>query len=125
MVRRRAAFDAIYTNAQKERKPLDPPPVLQLDIFGDPSPLSNPYLFCYCTLWHAERDEPAANPATSISRNEQLLFGQLSSSVHRAKDLDHSERVFFVFGDLAVKITCRFRLKFSLWEYSLYLLRLP
>lgn len=44
------AFDIIYADAHIEKKLMDPPPVLQLNILGDSDFLYNPYLFCLHAL---------------------------------------------------------------------------
>lgn len=78
-------------------------------------------------LWHATGDSPATNqdsvPTGPDAVDEQLLVGQTVSSLHRLKDLDGAEKGFLVFGDLAVNIMGRFRLRFSLWEYNMLVSR--
>ena len=85
-----------------DRKPIDPPPVIQLQIrdYSDPAQwvlpkcsknggadinprnfLQSPYYMCICTLWDAEEDKPASDPT---------LVGTLVSSLHRLKDTDNT-----------------------------------
>lgn len=120
------AFSQHIANTQAEKKPIDPPPILQLNILNDSSFIHNPYLFCSCELWQPEEDRAAVNtnppPQNAEGIEEQLLVGQAVSSLHRLKDLDGAEKGFFVFGDLAVNIIGRFRLRFSLWEYNMWVL---
>ncbi|PGH07262.1 hypothetical protein AJ80_08022 [Polytolypa hystricis UAMH7299] len=99
---------------EKERKPVDPPPIIQLRIRNDNDPAQNylqsPYFFMCCTLYHETEDEPAPYaPATALA-------GTLVSSLHRLKDVDNQDGGFFVFGDLSVKVEGTFRLKFNLFE---------
>lgn len=70
-----------------------------------------------------DREATNPNPSTPGGNENQLLIGQLVSSLHRLKDLDNSEKGFFVFGDLAVIVTGKFRLRFCVWEYSLCVLQ--
>ena len=100
---------------EKTRKPLDPPPIVQLDIESraDPSQqyLQNPYIFMSVLLWDAENDEPVKYTAT------ESLTGTLVSSLHRLKDPTRNEDgAYFIFGDISVKIAGRFRLCMNLYE---------
>ncbi|KAI9789247.1 MAG: Spore development regulator ryp2 [Peltula sp. TS41687] len=99
---------------EKDRKPVDPPPIIQLRIKDASDPAQNylqsPYYFMCCNLYNAQGDEPAS----AVPQN--ALAGTLVSSLHRLKDVDNSDGGFFVFGDLSVKIEGEFRLLFSLFE---------
>jgi hypothetical protein len=100
---------------EKERKPIDPPPIVQLRVREEGTYLAqhylqSPYYFLCCSLYDPtdERPVPVA-PSTALA-------GTLVSSLHRLKDVDNSDGGFFVFGDLSVKIEGEFRLKFTLFE---------
>ncbi|KAF8542280.1 velvet factor-domain-containing protein [Trichophaea hybrida] len=99
---------------EKDRKPVDPPPIIQLKIRDDTDPAQNylqsPYYFMCTNLYSAVHDSPSLIPP------HQALAGTLVSSLHRLKDIDNSDGGFFVFGDLSVKIEGEFRLRFSLFE---------
>ncbi|MCJ1375033.1 hypothetical protein MMC20_006267 [Loxospora ochrophaea] len=99
---------------EKDRKPVDPPPIIQLHIRDASDPTQNylqsPYFFMLCTLWDATYDQP---PQTSL---QSALAGTLVSSLHRLKDVDNTDGGFFVFGDLSVKLEGDFRLRFNLFE---------
>ncbi|KAJ5988060.1 Spore development regulator vosA [Penicillium waksmanii] len=87
---------------EKERKPIDPPPIVQLRVRPEDSYLAH--------LYDASDDRPVpVAPSTALA-------GTLVSSLHRLKDVDNSDGGFFVFGDLSVKIEGEFRLKFTLYE---------
>ncbi|KAL9588552.1 MAG: hypothetical protein Q9203_002640 [Teloschistes exilis] len=97
-----------------DRKPVDPPPIVQLQI-KDPldqaqNYLQSPYLFLCACLCHADLDDPERLPA------DKVLCGTLVSSLHRLKDVDNKDGGFFVFGDMSVKIEGEFRLRFVLFE---------
>ncbi|RPB02533.1 hypothetical protein L873DRAFT_1826598 [Choiromyces venosus 120613-1] len=99
---------------EKDRKPVDPPPIIQLKIRDDTDPAQNylqsPYYFMCTNLYSSMHDSPSPIPP------HQALAGTLVSSLHRLKDIDNSDGGFFVFGDLSVKIEGEFRLRFSLFE---------
>ncbi|KAH0548572.1 hypothetical protein GP486_007884, partial [Trichoglossum hirsutum] len=99
---------------EKDRKPVDPPPIIQLRIKDDSDPAQNylqsPYYFMCCNLYDPLHEQPATTaPHTALA-------GTLVSSLHRLKDIDNSDGGFFVFGDLSVKLEGEFRLRFSLFE---------
>ena len=97
---------------EKDRKPIDPPPIIQLRVSprADPaqSYLQSPYLFMACSLLpeHDKEDTPATNS----------LIGTVVSSLHKLKDANNIDGGFFIFGDLSVKIEGRFKLQFSLYQ---------
>ncbi|PGH08497.1 hypothetical protein AJ79_05986 [Helicocarpus griseus UAMH5409] len=99
---------------EKERKPVDPPPVVQLKIDESKDPAQNylqsPFYFMCCTLYNATEDKPAT------AAQSTALAGTLVSSLHRLKDTDNNDGGFFVFGDLSVKVEGDYRLKFNLFE---------
>ncbi|KAI9692390.1 MAG: hypothetical protein M1822_006621 [Bathelium mastoideum] len=100
----------------KARKPVDPPPIIQVSVREDVDPsqtfLQSPYLFMCCSL--------CVNGKTpeqlETHRPSTTLAGSLVSSLHRLKDIDNRDGGFFVFGDLSVKIVGEHRLHFSLFE---------
>ena len=118
---------------EKGRKPVDPPPVIQLRVSQTADPnrcvdgspaeggggantghshfLQSPYLFMCVGLWRADVDE-----AVDGKSPQQHLAGSLVSSLHRLRDLDNKDGGFFVFGDISVKKQGTFRLHFSLFE---------
>ncbi|KAL8718471.1 MAG: hypothetical protein Q9225_004402 [Loekoesia sp. 1 TL-2023] len=116
---------------EKERKPVDPPPIVQLYIRDPLDPaqyeprsylpisamlkelrnyLQSPYLFVCANLCNADLENPTQLASQSV------LSGTLVSSLHRLKDVDNSDGGFFVFGDLSVKVEGDYRLRFSLFE---------
>ncbi|KAL5601029.1 hypothetical protein BROUX41_005858 [Berkeleyomyces rouxiae] len=100
---------------EKDRKPIDPPPILQLTIARDKDPhqhyLQSPYFFMSCALIGADEQPLKDIPSTSI-------VGSLASSLHKLKDTDNSDGGFFIFPDLSVKAEGKFRLRFSLFEFQ-------
>ncbi|CAG8016998.1 unnamed protein product [Penicillium olsonii] len=100
---------------EKERKPIDPPPIVQLRVREEGTYLAqhylqSPYYFLCCSLYDPTEERPVpVAPSTALA-------GTLVSSLHRLKDVDNSDGGFFVFGDLSVKLEGEFRLKFTLFE---------
>ncbi|OKL59821.1 hypothetical protein UA08_04717 [Talaromyces atroroseus] len=103
IVRQQPERARVAGGKEKERKPVDPPPVIQLKVSQE-----NTYL---AHLYHATEDHPvhSSQPSTALA-------GTLVSSLHRLKDSDNTDGGFFVFGDLSIKIEGDFRLQFTLFE---------
>ncbi|KAJ9220456.1 hypothetical protein DTO169C6_7200 [Paecilomyces variotii] len=100
---------------ERDRKPIDPPPIIQLRIrdgnhYLSQNYLQNPYYFMCMSLYDAAEDRPATvQPSTALA-------GTLVSSLHRLKDVDNSDGGFFIFGNLFIKVEGEFRLRFTLFE---------
>jgi hypothetical protein len=98
---------------EKTRKPIDPPPIVELKVTGtqDHSQqwLQSPYLFMVASLHNA-------NPDAQHENAGKALIGTLTSSLHRLKASDNRDGGFFIFGDVSVMIQGRFKLRFSLYE---------
>ncbi|KAJ5938131.1 Velvet factor [Penicillium verhagenii] len=100
---------------EKERKPIDPPPIVQLRVRDEGSYLAqhylqSPFYFMCCSLYTAQEDDPLPVVLSGP------LAGTLVSSLHRLQDVNNSDGGFFVFGDLSVKTVGEFRLRFTLFE---------
>jgi len=110
--------EALVTTEGKEksRKPIDPPPIVQLSVDSNVDPLNNflqnPYIFLSVSLHKEGINEPVD------AQGEKSLAGTLVSSLHRLKDVDNKDGGYFVFGDISVKITGTYRLHFSLYEFQ-------
>ncbi|EPE03863.1 developmental regulator [Ophiostoma piceae UAMH 11346] len=96
-----------------DRKPIDPPPILQLKVSTKKDPnqhfLQSPYYFMSCSLIKSD-DSSTKDPLPSH------LIGTAVSSLHRLKDTDNQDGGFFVFGDLSCKAEGKFRLLFTLYQ---------
>lgn len=98
----------------KERKPVDPPPIIQLKVSPNVDPkqsfLQSPYIFMSCTLIGPnDHNQPPGTLGASLT-------GTVVSSLHRLKDTDNQDGGFFVWGDLSVKLEGHFRFRFILFE---------
>ena len=97
---------------ERERRPVEPPPVVQVRVKAEASYLAQHYLesphyFMCCSL---------ANPSDGTLPPSTNLTGTLVSSLHELKDQDNNKMGLFVFGDLSVEVEGDFRLKFTLFE---------
>ncbi|TPX62224.1 hypothetical protein SpCBS45565_g07062 [Spizellomyces sp. 'palustris'] len=101
-----------------DRRPLDPPPIIQLEIQNTTSAdensyLYNPYYFMYASLISPDSEEELHLLRDGKTRS---TTGSIVSSLYRLKDLDNKDGAFFVFPDLSVRMEGAYRLKFSLFE---------
>ncbi|KAG0338641.1 hypothetical protein BG004_007147 [Podila humilis] len=101
---------------ERDRRPIDPPPIVQIKL-ADPASdrncdyLQSPYLFMCCNLVRV--DDPDGDLVAPAHR---ALAGTVVSSLNRLKDIDNSDGGFFVFGDMSARIEGHFRLRFTLFE---------
>ncbi|KAI9151964.1 Spore development regulator VOSA [Paramyrothecium foliicola] len=116
LVLRQAPLQArVALGKEKDRKPIDPAPVVQLldkRTDGRSGLYDSPYLFMSSSLVPEDYDEQTKSPELPSN----YLTGSLASSIHRLRDTINTEGGFFVFGDLSVKQEGRFRLRFTLYE---------
>ncbi|CEP07033.1 hypothetical protein [Parasitella parasitica] len=107
----------ISTNNERDRRPIDPPPIIQIrlekatrqqtDAFHQ-----NSYFYMCANLAHLSNDNEIYTPT------HNALSGQTVSSMYKLKDIDNHDGAFFIFGDLSVKVEGKFRLKLSLFEIT-------
>ncbi|KAI9049125.1 hypothetical protein LZ554_006973 [Drepanopeziza brunnea f. sp. 'monogermtubi'] len=100
----------------KEKSPIDPPPIVELKVDPRQDPaqgfLHSPYLLMICSILPETNQHQDSNTAGAIS-------GQLTSTLQRLKDSkapNASDGAFFVFGDMQTRQAGKFRLQFSLYE---------
>ncbi|KAL2912638.1 hypothetical protein HK105_207854 [Polyrhizophydium stewartii] len=121
--------------AMRDRRPLDPTPILQVVPATDSKPPSfgdAPYLIAHISLWNADMtheftcshaqadasdDRSEAAPDVSLSsQQKQVLLGNMMSTCHVLKDLGGTRGMFFVFPDLAVRLSGTFRLRATMYD---------
>lgn len=128
-------IDWLMSNSWSDRKPVDPPPIIQLRVSESIDPSQNylqstppppkkmlccandykfkgPYFFVSCSLL----DDDETRLQAEREQIKHGLAGTLVSSLHRLKDIDNTDGGFFVFGDLSVKVEGTLRLQFTLYE---------
>ncbi|KAF9433189.1 hypothetical protein BGZ76_009768 [Entomortierella beljakovae] len=116
VIRQQPRQAKVCGSKDRDRRPIDPPPIIQIKL-SDPTSdrnrdyLQSPYLFMCCNIVHA------ADPNGEIvAPAHRALAGTVVSSLNRLKDVDNSDGGFFVFGDMSVRMEGNFCLRFTLFE---------
>ncbi|KAI8871663.1 hypothetical protein GQ42DRAFT_115676, partial [Ramicandelaber brevisporus] len=104
--------------AKADRRPIDPPPVVELKLNNpmvpnDKSYLFNPYLFMYVCLVAVDTNEEVH---LLPDRKTRATTGSTVSSLFHIRDHENKEGAFFVFADMSVRVEGTYRLKFMLYE---------
>ncbi|KAF9273395.1 hypothetical protein BGZ68_001557, partial [Mortierella alpina] len=122
-----------------DRRPIDPPPIVQLIVKTPPSSggsktnngftsyLQNPYYFMHASLVEKDTREDVLLIKDTRSKEDMHFFkdnrtkattGSSVSSLYPLKDFEDNgtESGFFVFPDLSVRMEGTYRLKFCLYE---------
>ncbi|KAI9303076.1 velvet factor-domain-containing protein, partial [Cunninghamella echinulata] len=119
----------------RERRHIDPPPILQLYEVADDGDrkktIENPYIshfIVHCELYDAKTEQsksllisPSSHSFKDMDRQEskiQILIGTLSINGQELLDLQQEKGVFFIFADLSIRIEGEFRLQFRLTDLS-------
>nr|POE74569.1 spore development regulator vosa [Quercus suber] len=89
------------------RKPVDPPPIVQMNVKPHVDPNSPHVFMCASPLQGAEGEEQVP---------QEKVVGQQVSSLHRLKDINDEDGGFFVFGDISLRGTGTHRLRFDLYN---------
>ncbi|KAI8585560.1 velvet factor-domain-containing protein [Geranomyces variabilis] len=119
---RARAFSGGVNEKTGDRRPLDPPPVVQLTLLNKRTGktsndvLHNPFYLCYASLRHPDRDEDVVRASEDDGR--PVLMGQLVTSMARLKDTDNVDGAFFPFCNLIVTLEGRFRIMFTVFEIA-------
>ncbi|ELU38726.1 Velvet domain-containing protein [Rhizoctonia solani AG-1 IA] len=107
-----------------DRRPIDPPPIVQLRVIdpnGTPSRpgspassqsyLQNPYYFMFASLASVDTDD-------ELHLLKDGKVGSVVSSLYHLKDTENGgqDAGFFVFPDLSVRTEGSYRLKLTLFE---------
>ncbi|ORY34163.1 hypothetical protein LY90DRAFT_459971, partial [Neocallimastix californiae] len=112
---------------EKERKPIEPSPIIQLCVFNENH---EPYVQClynsnFFIIASLLEENKTLNSQGQYDykvltmdkyKSKKMLLGTTVASMQRLKDLDGSHGSFFIFYDLSVPIEGTFRLKYSLYE---------
>lgn len=113
-----------------DRRPIDPPPIVQLRVItpANPTPsppsgtpngiqsyLQNPYYFMFASLASPDTDEELHLLKDGKTR---CTTGSVVSSLYHLKDSENGgqDAGFFVFPDLSVRTEGSYRLKLTLFE---------
>jgi len=105
---------------ERDRRVIDPPPIIQLEVFDPKSgtvhldELRYSLHIVHCTLWNAEGTSEETALIQPDRRTTRRLMGQLVASPSVAKDEHDVEGCFFCFPDLSCRTHGRYRLRFVL-----------
>ncbi|ORY77315.1 velvet factor, partial [Protomyces lactucae-debilis] len=105
------------SNKERERKPIDPPPVVQV-LYGQADKTRNymqsPYMFVVADLVRLRQE--GSLPADIASGAD--LLGTVVGSLNKLRDPDAEDGGFFIFSDIYVKHEGLYRLRFTLFEIN-------
>ncbi|CAO3650747.1 unnamed protein product [Cunninghamella echinulata] len=106
---------------EKDRRPIDPPPIVQLIVrhrnneLVDVHSLQIPFFVLHVTLWSADRTEER-NIISNPPKCTRVLMGSLVSSPSLLKNPDGEQGLYFAFPDLSIRTEGRYTLRFSLMK---------
>ncbi|ESZ99361.1 hypothetical protein SBOR_0231 [Sclerotinia borealis F-4128] len=114
VIRQQPRYARVNMGKEKDRRAVDPPPVVQLIITHQVDPyeryIINPHFFMMSRL-------TSVTDMQTGTHHGALLAGTTVSSCHRLKDPETDDwGAYFVFGDLSAKIEGIFILQFDLFE---------
>ncbi|KAK4187207.1 velvet factor-domain-containing protein [Podospora australis] len=119
-IRQQPKAGCVALTKGKDRRPLDPPPIIQLRVSNRVDPhqkfLQNPYLILVAKLVPSSKQSDDPEEQRRLEPKGSDLAGTVVSSLYNLKDTNNSQGGFFVFGDLSVKKEGIFRIEFTLFE---------
>jgi hypothetical protein len=101
---------------ERDRRVIDPPPIVQLSIFDDEGRPVRPqphFSVVHCSIWD-ERGTKDMSSMPEDFRQQRRLMGTLVASPFVGFDEKGEEGTFFCFPDLSCRTPGSFRLKFAL-----------
>ncbi|KAI9843707.1 MAG: hypothetical protein M1837_006176 [Sclerophora amabilis] len=105
---------------ERDRRVIDPPPIVQLFI-RDPKPVKEgeselryPFNIVHCTLWNESGSLDETALTSQDRRVTRRLMGTLVSSPFFGLDENDEEGCFFCFPDLSCRTHGKYRLRFVL-----------
>ncbi|KAI9271359.1 velvet factor-domain-containing protein [Sporodiniella umbellata] len=97
-----------------DRRPLDPPPIVQLHQKNSIS--FNNYWNSSSFFLLATMIDPSNGHDINVVNGHKTTAGTISQSLHKLRDTDNREGAFFVFSDISIRIEGAFSLKFTLFQ---------
>ncbi|KAI9891719.1 MAG: hypothetical protein M1814_002469 [Vezdaea aestivalis] len=104
----------------KDRRVIDPPPIVQLFVKETTAPKTEqddiryPFNVVHCSLWNEEGRCDVTEIPGHDGHNTRRLMGTLVASPFYGKDEHDREGCFFSFPDLSCRTNGRYRLRFVL-----------
>ncbi|KAJ2477101.1 hypothetical protein IWW47_006240, partial [Coemansia sp. RSA 2052] len=101
-----------------DRRPIDPPPIIQLIKHDSMDPFSSAYTVSPAFIMQVMlMDEAGETPLRYIKGHQvAAMAGALVSPLHTLRDTTGTQGAFFVFSDISVRMEGSFRLRFELYE---------
>ncbi|KAJ2159272.1 hypothetical protein GGF46_003156 [Coemansia sp. RSA 552] len=101
-----------------DRRPIDPPPVIQLTVRDPSDPYSQQYIVSPAYFMQVLLlDESGQSALLHIKGHvSAAMAGSMVSPLHTLRDTSSEQGAYFVFSDLSVRIEGAFRLRFVLFE---------
>ncbi|KAJ2551814.1 hypothetical protein EV175_003550, partial [Coemansia sp. RSA 1933] len=101
-----------------DRRPIDPPPIIQLIIHDPLDPFSQSYTTSPAFIMQAVlMDEDGKTTLRHIKGHRAMaMSGSMVSPLHTLRDTSMAQGAYFVFSDLSVRMEGSFRLRFELYE---------
>ncbi|KAK0646294.1 velvet factor-domain-containing protein [Cercophora newfieldiana] len=101
---------------ERDRRVIDPPPIVQLTVLDDEGRPVRPqaqFSVVHCSIWD-ERGSKDMSSMPEDFRQQRRLMGTLVASPFVGLDEKNEEGTFFCFPDLSCRTPGTFRLKFAL-----------
>ena len=110
---------------ERDRRVIDPPPIVQLRFRDpsapgmDPAELRYPFSVVHCTLWNEDGTADETAIPGQDRRMARRLMGTLVASPFVGVDEDDQQGCFFCFPDLSCRTHGRYRLCFVLMRIEM------
>ena len=121
---------------EKDRRPIDPPPVVELEETQPPSPGQKQLLVVQCTLWNEDgtvqlniiQTTTGATPRLGTAqefpvqpegKHVRVVMGNIFANARYLSDENDVPGYFYIFPDLSIRVEGRYRLKFDLLRVGL------
>ncbi|KAJ2376998.1 hypothetical protein GGI05_006929, partial [Coemansia sp. RSA 2603] len=103
-----------------DRRPIDPPPIIQLVIQDPLDPNANSYTTSPAFFMQAIlMDASGQTPVRFLKGNKAAaMAGPMVCPLHTLRDETSKQGAYFVFSDLSVRLEGTFRLRFDLFEIT-------
>ncbi|KAJ1901091.1 hypothetical protein LPJ81_003820 [Coemansia sp. IMI 209127] len=103
-----------------DRRPIDPPPIIQLVVHDPLDPFLQSYTTSPAFIMQAVlMDESGKTTLRHIKGHRAMaMSGSMVSPLHTLRDTSMAQGAYFVFSDLSVRMEGSFRLRFELFETS-------
>ncbi|KAJ2631327.1 hypothetical protein H4R22_002054 [Coemansia sp. RSA 1290] len=108
-----------------DRRPIDPPPIIQLVINDPHDPLSQHYTMSPSYFMQVQLLDAKGEATIKQIKGHKAaaMAGSMVSPLHSLRDMSSVHGAYFVFSDLSVRMEGTFCLRFDLFEMVGYVLQ--